>query len=136
MVSLQQLCQCLEKRSVVFDRNGAKVGRIGQIYLDEGGEPSWIMVQTGLGGTSESAIPVREAHADSDAIHVPYPVNEIEAAPRMNTGWSLTPDEQTNLCDYYGLPPRDRGRSETEAGLLPGSGTAPAHTVPVVPSRW
>src|ERR1700712_2393036 len=40
------------------DRDGKKVGKIGQIYLgDDSGSPRWVTIGTGLFGTNESFSP-------------------------------------------------------------------------------
>src|SRR5690349_20528605 len=40
-------------RSDVYDSDGSKIGRAGQIYVDdETGEPEWVTVNTGLFGTN------------------------------------------------------------------------------------
>ncbi|GAA4966446.1 PRC-barrel domain-containing protein [Pseudonocardia tropica] len=46
----------------VVDNHGEKVGKIGQIYLDErSGDPTWATVNTGLFGTKESFVPLQNA---------------------------------------------------------------------------
>jgi len=46
-----------------------KLGRIGQIYLDdETSEPTWVTVKTGLFGTSESFVPLNQARLEGNDI--------------------------------------------------------------------
>ena len=51
-----------------YDVQGQKVGKIGQIYLDErSGTPSWATVNTGLFGQKESFVPLDGAgHGRAD----------------------------------------------------------------------
>ncbi|HEY8372100.1 MAG TPA: PRC-barrel domain-containing protein, partial [Pseudonocardiaceae bacterium] len=42
----------------VYDANGEKIGKVGQVYLDdETGQPAWVTVRTGLFGMKESFVP-------------------------------------------------------------------------------
>lgn len=53
----------------VRDRNGTKVGTVGQIWGDAAlGVPAWASVRTGLFGSSESLVPLRDATLDGDQI--------------------------------------------------------------------
>src|SRR5215207_1894141 len=57
----------------VLDRDGDKIGKIGQIFLDdETGAPEWATVNTGFFGASESFVPLRDADRTGDAVRVPY----------------------------------------------------------------
>src|SRR4051794_41818428 len=50
------------QRATVYDNSGDKIGKAGQVYLDDAtGTPSWITVNTGLFGTSESFVPLEGA---------------------------------------------------------------------------
>ncbi len=69
--------------ATVYDQSGDKVGKVGQVYLDDAtGEPTWATVSTGLFGTSESFVPLQGANYDgSDRIDVQY-------AKDGSTGWA------------------------------------------------
>ena len=48
--------------ATVHDSDGDKIGKAGQVYLDDStGQPSWLTVNTGLFGTSESFVPLEGA---------------------------------------------------------------------------
>ena len=82
--------------------SGDKIGRVGQIYLDDdSGHPSWVTVKTGLFGTQESFVPLGKADVDGADIVVPYDKETIKGAPRVDTGGSLTPQEEKRLFAYY-----------------------------------
>ena len=82
--------------------SGDKIGNIGQIYLDdESGHPSWVTVKTGLFGTQESFVPLGRADVDGVDVVVPYDKQTIKDAPRVETGGSLTPQEEKRLFAYY-----------------------------------
>ena len=45
-------------RATVFDRDGDKIGGVGEVYLDDTtGEPAWVTVNTGLFGLKETFVP-------------------------------------------------------------------------------
>ena len=82
-----------------------KLGRIGQIYVDdETSEPSWVTVKTGLFGTSESFVPLNQARLEGDDIIVDYDKDTIKNAPRIDPDGDLTPREELELFRYYSRP--------------------------------
>ena len=82
-----------------------KLGRIGQIYLDdETSEPTWVTVKTGLFGTSESFVPLNSARLKGDDILVDYDKDTIKNAPRIDADGDLTPREELALFRYYSRP--------------------------------
>lgn len=86
----------------VVDSDGAKVGTVKQIYVDKDrGQPLFASVATGLFGTSESFVPLRDAVFDGDELHVRYDKGRIKDAPRIDADGDLTDDEQDRLWDYY-----------------------------------
>ena len=88
----------------VIDANGNKVGRVGQIYLDDQtNEPDWVTVKTGLFGTSESFVPLSRASISGSDIVVAYDKDTIKDAPRVDADGHLTPEEEDSLYTFYGL---------------------------------
>ena len=75
----------------LIDRDGDKVGSIGDIYLDEQtGRPEWIAVNTGLFGSKVSFVPTAEARADGDDIRVPYEKSQIKDSPNAEADGHLS----------------------------------------------
>ena len=102
MISTQQLEQVIGND--VIDGTGSKVGTAKQIYLDDTtGQPAWVTVRTGLFGSSESFVPVREASADAGQLRVPYSKDQIKDAPRVDDDGHLSPEQESELYRYYGL---------------------------------
>jgi uncharacterized protein (TIGR02271 family) len=88
----------------VVTTSGAKIGGIGQIYLDDStGDPSWVTVKTGLFGTSESFVPLEGADTSGDDIVVNYDKDTVKDAPRVDDDGSISPEEEEALYRYYGL---------------------------------
>src|SRR4051794_31247074 len=93
------------QNATVYDSSGEKVGKAGQVYLDDAtGQPSWVTVKTGLFGTSESFVPLADASFDdADRVDVRYSKDQIKDAPRAADDGHLDVDEERELYRYYGL---------------------------------
>ncbi|UQN15645.1 PRC-barrel domain-containing protein [Gulosibacter sp. ACHW.36C] len=101
-------------QSTVFDKNGAKIGRVGQVYLDDQTqEPNWVTVKTGMFGTKEFFIPLDEAEQTEKRITVPYEKAKVHGAPFTEIDQNLSPEEEDELYNYYEVP----GRTTTEGTL-------------------
>jgi len=88
----------------VYDESGEKIGSAGEVYLDdETGEPEWVTVRTGLFGTKESFVPIRDADLTNDGVRVPVSKTKVKDAPKIDTDGHLSPEEEQELYHYYGL---------------------------------
>jgi len=88
----------------VFSADGQKIGRIGQVYVDDStGEPSFVTVKTGLFGTAESFVPLQDATVTGGDIRVGYSKDEVKDAPRVDPDGRITPEEEQRLYAHYGL---------------------------------
>ncbi len=105
MVSTEQMQTLLDNGGVVIDKDGDKVGKIGQVYLDdESGNPEWVTTKTGLFGGSETFVPVAAADFGDNEIRVPYDKATIKDAPRMDDAEGhLSPEQESELFSYYGV---------------------------------
>lgn len=117
MITDQQL-QDIAGRTV-YDVNGDKIGKAGQLYLDdETGAPEWLTVNTGFFGTSESFVPLREASVEGDGVRVPYEKGQVKDAPRLADDGHLDPEDEDQLYTYYGLAAgRTSGRGIDDRGI-------------------
>ncbi len=88
----------------VYDPNGEKIGSASEIYLDdETAQPEWLTVRTGLFGTKESFVPIRDAALTDDGVYVPVSKGAVKDAPRIDSDGHLSPREEQELYRYYGL---------------------------------
>jgi uncharacterized protein (TIGR02271 family) len=88
----------------VYDTDGDKIGSVGQVYLDaDSGEPEWVTVKTGLFGTKETFVPLRDASVTDDRITVGYGKNQVKDAPRIDADGPLSAAEEDQLYTFYGL---------------------------------
>ncbi len=89
----------------VIDRNGDKIGTVGQVYVDPtSGRPNWVAVRTGLFGTSESFVPLDQATEVDGDIQVPYEKAFVKDAPRIDDDAELSQQEEDELYAYYSGP--------------------------------
>jgi uncharacterized protein (TIGR02271 family) len=104
MITREQIPSVLDHP--VYDADGNRVGEAKHVFLDDAtGRPEWVTVKTGLFGTSESFVPMREAALVQDHLEVPYPKNKIKDAPHVDVdgGGHLSEDEEHRLYEYYGI---------------------------------
>src|SRR3954453_4419472 len=88
----------------VYDESGEKIGSAAEVYLDdETGQPEWVTVRTGLFGTKESFVPIRDADLTDDGVRVPVTKTQVKNAPKIDTDGHLSPQEEQDLYRYYGL---------------------------------
>jgi uncharacterized protein (TIGR02271 family) len=101
--------------STVRDSSGDKVGKVGQVYLDDTtGQPEWVTVKTGLFGTKETFVPLAAAHVDGDELVVDVPKSKVSDAPRIDEDGHLSEEQETELYRYYGVDQGSFGRQPTD----------------------
>jgi uncharacterized protein (TIGR02271 family) len=100
MMSPEQLQSMIGKNAV--DSNGDKIGRIGQIYLDDTtGDPQWVTVSTGLFGTKESFAPLYGSRAEGDNLVLTVSKAMVKDAPNVENDGHLEESEVQSLYQYY-----------------------------------
>ncbi|MGX6967371.1 YsnF/AvaK domain-containing protein [Corynebacterium sp. c7Ub_26] len=123
--------------STAFDKNGDKVGKIGQLFVDSNsGEPTFVAVNTGLFGRNSSLVPLAGAKLNNEELHVAHTKDEISDAPNISdTDEGLEPEEEERLYKHYGLTTQDSAQTQTsdrgnaaQAGTGAAAGTAAGTT--------
>jgi uncharacterized protein (TIGR02271 family) len=108
----------------VYDESGEKIGSATEVYLDdETGQPEWVTVRTGLFGTKESFVPIRNADLTNDGVRVPVSKTQVKDAPKIDTDGHLSPQEEQELYSYYGMGTGTAG-TETTGFETTGTGDA------------
>src|SRR4051812_30808731 len=86
----------------VYDASGEKIGSASEVYLDdESGRPEWVTVKTGLFGTKESFVPIRDADLTDDGVRVPVSKDQVKDAPKIDADGHLSPQDEQELYRYY-----------------------------------
>ena len=116
MLTVDQAVQMRGKNAV--DRDGDKIGKIEDVYLDQDtGQPEWLAVGGGLFSGGVSFVPLAQATTEGDDVRVPYEKSHVKDAPRAEADGALSQDEEAWLYKHYGL---DYGESRSDSGLPQG----------------
>ncbi len=120
MIDTQQIERI--EGSTAYDAAGEKVGRVGQLYLDDQtGRPSWVTVSTGLlGSGGETFVPLEGASFDGQDLRLAYSKDTIKNAPGEGADEHLDYAQEEELHRYYGLGGTLTG---TQTGTLAGTQT-------------
>jgi uncharacterized protein (TIGR02271 family) len=113
----------------VYDESGDKIGSAAEVYLDdETGQPEWVTVRTGMFGTKESFVPIRDANLTDDGVRVPVSKSKVKDAPKIDTDGHLSPQEEEELYRYYGVgsgtTTQTTTTTESTTGMASTTGTA------------
>lgn len=89
----------------VFDRNGERIGTVGNVYVDDATEqPEWVTVRMGLLGTKEAFVPLEGASAERERLDVGVSRSRVRDAPRIAAEHGhLSEQEGRDLYHYYGV---------------------------------
>src|SRR5688500_13624703 len=88
----------------VYDESGNKIGSASEVYLDDQtGQPEWVTVRTGLFGTKESFVPIRDADVTDDGVRVPVSKDRVKDAPKIDADGHLSAEDEQELYRYYGV---------------------------------
>ena len=101
----------------VIDRDGDKIGKLEEIYLDrETEQPEWALVNTGLFGTKSSFVPLQGAQSEDDNVRVAYGKQQVKDAPSIEADRELSEQEEGALYRHYGFEYSGVGSGYGEAG--------------------
>jgi uncharacterized protein (TIGR02271 family) len=111
----------------LHDRDGNKIGTVGQIWDDGAGRPGWASVRTGLFGMNESLVPLNDAELRDDHVVVPYDKAKVKDAPNVDASDDepLDTGGVDRLYQHYGLNAGDSSR-DYDAGTTRDTGYAGA----------
>ncbi len=100
MTTTEEL-QNMEGQTAV-DVNGAKLGKIGQIYVDDQtGQPLWVTITTGMFGTKQSFAPLYGSRSDGGDLHLAVTKDMVTDAPGVEADGHIEDSENEALYTYY-----------------------------------
>ncbi|MFF2508650.1 PRC-barrel domain-containing protein [Streptomyces sp. NPDC058067] len=86
-----------------FDRNGAKIGTVDEVYLDDAtGVPEWAAIRTGL-FSRDAFVPLEPSELVEGTLRIPFERSLIKDAPDFGVGRHLSPEQELQLYHHYGL---------------------------------
>ena len=99
----------------VYDRDGDKIGKVDDLFLDENDQPEYIGVKMGFLGMSSTLIPWEVARIDEQNHRIEVSVDKATAkdGPAFDDDQDITPDYEERVYSHYGL---QRAQTEGERG--------------------
>jgi uncharacterized protein (TIGR02271 family) len=99
----------------LVDESGDKIGKVDELYYDqEGGQPEWALVNTGLFGTKKTFVPIRSATPTGEDLQVPVSKDQVKDAPRIDADQELSEQEERRLFEHYGVPYTTEGSTTAQ----------------------
>src|ERR687893_1561061 len=89
----------------VYDRNGEKIGKVDDLFVDEHDQPEYIGVKMGFLGTRSTLIPWEVARVDENDHRIEVLVDKAQAkeGPSFNDDEDITPEYEEQVYSHYGL---------------------------------
>jgi uncharacterized protein (TIGR02271 family) len=85
-----------------LDVNGDKLGKIGQIYVDDqSSQPLWVTIATGMFGTKESFAPLYGSNATTDGLQLAVTKDMVNGAPGVDADGHIGEGENEALYAHY-----------------------------------
>jgi uncharacterized protein (TIGR02271 family) len=113
MTTTEEL-QNMEGQTAV-DVNGAKLGKIGQVYVDDqSGQPLWVTITTGMFGTKQSFAPLYGTRSDGGDLHLAVTKDMVAGAPGIEADGHIEDTENEALYTYYNGSLGGTGQKQSE----------------------
>ena len=92
----------------VRDRDGSKIGKVDDVFIDENDRPEYVSVKVGFFGTRSTLIPLDASTVDEGRgfVEVNKTKQEVKDAPNFDDG-EITPEYEQRVRGYYGLSVAD-----------------------------
>ena len=90
----------------VYDRNGEKIGKVDDLFVDENDQPEYIGVKMGfLGLKGTGLIPWELTRADEQGRRIEASVEkaQVKEGPSFNDDEDITPQYENEVRSHYGL---------------------------------
>jgi hypothetical protein len=104
MITQEQIPRVLD--IPVQGTGGQRLGEVKHVFLDDDtGQPEWLCVKTGLFGSHETFVPIRNADLVEDHVEVPYDKERVKGAPHVDVDavGHLSVEQERELYRYYDM---------------------------------
>jgi uncharacterized protein (TIGR02271 family) len=113
MTTTEEL-QRMEGQTAV-DVNGAKLGKVGQIYVDDRtGQPLWVTITTGMFGTKQNFAPLYGSRSDGGDLQLAVTKDMVTDAPGIEADGHIEDSENEALYTYYNGYLGGTGQNQSE----------------------
>jgi PRC-barrel domain len=88
----------------VYDPAHSKIGKVGDLFVDENHEPEYVSVKTGFLGTKSTLIPwqIVEVRDEEQRLVVAADKDAVKGGSAFND-CEITPEYENEVHSYYGL---------------------------------
>ena len=109
----------------VYDRNGEKIGKVDDLFVDENDQPEYIGVKMGFLGTSSTLIPMDLVTVDESSGRIEVSVDKETAknGPAFDDDREITPEYENQVYSYYGLQRSEPSAEPAAYGAYPSETT-------------
>lgn len=126
----------------VYDRHYEKIGKVDDLFVNEGDQPEYIGVKMGLLGAKSTLIPIEVVRVNDrrQLVEVAADKDAIKEGPTFGDDREITPEFERRVLNYYGAgttqPSAERGAYEAyypdsigdgRVDLQPGERAADQH---------
>ncbi len=110
----------------VYDRNGEKIGKVDDLFVDENDQPEYVGVKMGFLGTRSTLIPWEIARVDENDRRIEVSVDKATAkdGPSFDDDQDITPDYEEQVYSHYGLQRAQTGGERSGYGEYYGDDEA------------
>jgi hypothetical protein len=91
----------------VYDSHYEKIGKVDDVFVDEGDRALYVGVKMGFLGTNSTLIPTERIRVNDRRrlIEVAEPAETIKHAPHFGSNEDLSPELENHVRTYFGLEP-------------------------------
>lgn len=100
----------------VRDRDGDKIGKVEDLFVDSDDRPEYVGVKTGLLGSKTTLIPMGLVRADEEqqVMEVDESKDRVKDAPSFGQDEEITSEREDEIYGHFGLS-REEGSSQESA---------------------
>ena len=96
----------------VYDRDGDRIGKVDDLFIDENEQPEYIGVKMGFLGLQSTLIPFDAVRIDENrqAIEVQHDKSVVKDAPSFDDDEEITPEFEQRVRGHFGLENTEGGQ--------------------------
>lgn len=90
---------------VIYDRDGDKVGKVDELFVDDSGKEEYLGVRFGLLGNKITLVPMElfEVDEEEDCAEARVDREIVKSGPAFEHGEEITPEFEHRVRAHYGL---------------------------------